>query len=163
MTKRPFSHAIIRFAATGFWSGCSPIMPGTTGSIAAFLLAVFLFPRLAPEYHVWTAFGLIAACTVFGLLFCRILLRSGRYGPEDKDPQEIVIDEFAGYFVSVIGITDSAATMLLALICFRLFDIVKPPPVNMLDSLPGAWGIMLDDLAAGVYAALVCRAVLSLW
>ncbi len=77
-----------------------------------------------------------------------------------KDPQFVVIDEVAGQIVTMIAAPVSWKTVVLGFILFRGFDIVKPPPVRQLESLPEGFGIVLDDVAAGLYAWLVMQALL---
>jgi phosphatidylglycerophosphatase A len=69
-----------------------------------------------------------------------------------KDPQFVVIDEVAGQLISLIGVPLGWKTFLAGFILFRVFDIVKPPPVRQLERLPEGTGIVLDDVAAGIYA-----------
>jgi phosphatidylglycerophosphatase A len=77
-----------------------------------------------------------------------------------KDPQFVVIDEVAGQLVTLIGAPVAWKSLSLGLILFRGFDIVKPPPVRFLERLPEGTGIVVDDLAAGLYALAVMQAVL---
>ncbi len=71
-----------------------------------------------------------------------------------EDPQHVVIDEVAGQWIALIACPVDWRHALLALLLFRAFDIVKPWPARQLENLPGGWGIMLDDVAAGLYALL---------
>jgi len=77
-----------------------------------------------------------------------------------KDPQFVVIDEVAGQLVALIAVPLSWKTFLAGFILFRIFDIFKPPPVRQLEALPEGTGIVLDDIAAGVYALLVMQLLL---
>lgn len=77
-----------------------------------------------------------------------------------KDPQFVVIDEVVGQLIALIAVPLSWKTFLLSFILFRIFDIFKPPPVRQLESLPEGTGIVLDDMAAGVYALLVMQLLL---
>jgi phosphatidylglycerophosphatase A len=77
-----------------------------------------------------------------------------------KDPQFVVIDEVAGQLVSLIAVPLAWKTFLSAFILFRIFDIIKPPPVHQLEALPEGAGIVLDDVAAGLYALLVMHLLL---
>ena len=163
MKKSSLKEKVAHCIATGLWSGLSPIMPGTVGSVAAFLLSLLVFRFIEPESHITVSLTILAFCVLAGLWSCGVLLRSDQYDSENHDPQEFVIDEFAGYFVAVTGLTQSVTHMLVGLFCFRAFDILKPPPVNTVEQLPGAWGIMFDDIVAGIYAAIVTRAIISLW
>ena len=157
------SQKIARFFATGFYSGLSPIIPGTVGSVAAFLIAFFLLPLFSADYHLPLVLGLALGSFAIGVPCCNYLLASAHYEEDEKDPGEFVIDEFAGFFVTIVGLPYGVWNLLLALICFRIFDILKPPPVSTLEKFPQGWGIMLDDVAAGVYGAMLCWAVLSMW
>lgn len=77
-----------------------------------------------------------------------------------KDPQIVVIDEVAGQIVALIAAPLSWKTLLVGFILFRMFDILKPPPVRQLEKLPEGTGIMVDDLAAGLYALIVMQLLL---
>jgi phosphatidylglycerophosphatase A len=77
-----------------------------------------------------------------------------------KDPQFVVIDEVAGQFITLIAIPVSWKSLLLGFILFRLFDIVKPPPVRQLERLPEGIGIVVDDVAAGLYALVIMQVAL---
>jgi phosphatidylglycerophosphatase A len=77
-----------------------------------------------------------------------------------KDPQFVVIDEVAGQLITLIAVPVTWKTFLAGFILFRVFDIVKPPPVRQLEKLPGGTGIVLDDVAAGLYALAVMQILL---
>lgn len=79
-----------------------------------------------------------------------------------KDPDFVVIDEVAGQLVSLLGVPLSGVSVLTAFVLFRVFDIVKPPPVRQLERLPAGIGIMFDDLAAGLYASALLQCALRL-
>ena len=79
---------------------------------------------------------------------------------DKKDPSQVVIDEVAGQWVALAGLPLEPVTLIAGFALFRLFDIVKPWPVGRLERFPGASGIMLDDLAAGLIAHLILRFVL---
>jgi phosphatidylglycerophosphatase A len=78
-----------------------------------------------------------------------------------KDPSVVVCDEIAGFMVAMAFIPVTAATVLAAFLLFRLFDIVKPPPLRQAEALPGGLGIVADDVLAGVLANLVLRGLLA--
>lgn len=140
-------NAISKLVATAFGAGYSPRAPGTCGTAVAVPLAWAL-----ASLSVWQ-FSLVAlGVTVLGIYCAQ---RAGRaWGTEDD--QRIVIDEVAGYLVTMIPADRSSwAALAIGFVVFRLFDIVKPPPVRWLDEhLPGGWGVMLDDVAAGVLGAI---------
>jgi phosphatidylglycerophosphatase A len=77
-----------------------------------------------------------------------------------KDPQWVVIDETAGQLIALIGVPLAWKSFLAGLILFRFFDILKPPPVRQLERLPEGVGIVIDDVAAGLYALLVMHLLL---
>lgn len=81
----------------------------------------------------------------------------------NKDPQVVVIDEVAGQLIALIAAPLGWKTFLTAFILFRGFDIVKPPPVRQLESLPEGAGIVLDDVAAGIYALVVMQILLRIF
>jgi phosphatidylglycerophosphatase A len=75
-----------------------------------------------------------------------------------KDPSEVVLDEVAGQAIALIAVPVSWKYAICSLILFRAFDIIKPPPVRQLEALPGGMGIMMDDVAAGIFALLLVQA-----
>ena len=118
-------------AGTFFGAGLMKPGPGTWGSVAALVL-----------WWVLAHAGTIVA------------RETGR-----EDPGHVVLDEVAGQWITLIACPVDWKHALLALLFFRVFDIVKPWPARQLENLPGGWGIMLDDVAAGLYALLVLQIV----
>jgi len=103
---------------------------------------------LAPALRMPVAIALAIAVTLIGIPAATQVARgSGR-----KDPQFVVIDEVAGQLVALIAVPLAWKSFLAGFILFRVFDIVKPPPVRQLEALPEGAGIVLDDVAAGLYA-----------
>jgi len=144
------SRSIARLLATWFFCGRSPKAPGTAGSLAALIIAIVLH-----EYAGFTRwhFLLLAA-----ILFLPAVWAAGvtARAANLKDPQFVVVDEVLGQWIALAGAQSlNWKSYLAAFVVFRLFDIWKPPPVRQLESLPGGWGINMDDVMAGVYAALV--------
>lgn len=136
--------------ATWFGCGYTPVAPGTVGSIAAWIIA--LAAGIALDWgraHLIAAILLTAGPAIWAA--GRAAVRAG-----DHDPQHVVIDEVLGMWLTLCGATVfNWRSSLLALALFRVFDIWKPFPVRQLESLPGGVGIVADDVAAGVWAALV--------
>lgn len=128
--------------------GYLPTAPGTFGSLFALLVYYLLEPSLSVQ-----AFSLVLV-TVVGTIAAHraeILLN-------EKDSGHIVIDEFAGYGVSIFMLPGTLFFLIAAFLLFRLFDILKPPPIRWIErTLPGGSGIVADDLMAGVYANLVLQ------
>ena len=139
--------------ATFFGAGLGKPGPGTYGSIAAVLLwAAFAFGAHPTRFTLNCALVAgIALSIVLGVPAATIAAReSGRH-----DPGFVVIDEVAGQWIALFACPAHWVPALLALILFRLFDITKPFPARQLESLPEGWGIVFDDVAAGLYALLV--------
>jgi phosphatidylglycerophosphatase A len=124
--------------------------PGTWGSVAAVLLWAAESMGGHPSAHTMLV-GLliwIALAIGLGVPAATIVAReSGR-----KDPQFVVIDEVAGQWIALLFCPPDWRSALIALALFRLFDITKPFPVRQLENLPEGWGIVFDDVAAGLYA-----------
>ena len=142
---------------TFFGAGLLKPGPGTYGSISAVLLwyatAHLLHPAQIP-LAIGTAVAAILA-TLIGIPAATIVAReSGR-----EDPGHVVIDEVAGQLIALIAIPADWQHAALSLILFRLFDILKPPPIRQLERLPAGTGIMLDDVAAGLFALAVAQLV----
>lgn len=146
--------------ATGLGTGLLPKAPGTLGS----LLAVLLGEGLSQVVGLVGVVGLAAVSTVAGVpVSGRVAALRGR-----KDPGEIVVDEIAGQAIALAGLHAMLPAgapdplrwglVALAFLLFRVFDILKPGPVDRVQSLPGGWGVMADDLLAGALAGILVGA-----
>jgi phosphatidylglycerophosphatase A len=133
--------------ATGFGSGLAPIAPGTFGSLAALLPWLLL-----RELPLALVFAVIIVCFVLGVLASEwVMARLGR-----GDPGCVVIDEWVGLWIALSVAPPGWVWLLAGFLLFRLFDIAKPWPVGWLERrLKGGVGVMADDAAAGLMAALV--------
>lgn len=135
--------------ATWFGSGYSPKAPGTAGSLAALIIAIAIY--YAAGAGRGTLLVLAAVLMAPGIWSAGVVARELNI----IDPHIVVIDEVIGQWVTLAGTaTFNWESWLAAFILFRLFDIWKPPPVRQLERLPGGWGIVADDVMAGVYGAL---------
>jgi phosphatidylglycerophosphatase A len=103
----------------------------------------------------WVTLGAALCALAIGIPAGTILERES----ERPDPGHVVIDEVAGQWIALIFSRVNLSHLLAGFLLFRLFDIVKPWPARQLERLPGGWGIMLDDVAAGVYAFLFMLAL----
>ncbi len=135
----------------GNWFGCgySPKAPGTVGSLAEMLIAwpLWLYGFNNIRFAVLSVAALWPAIHAAGV----VARETGR-----KDPQIVVVDEVLGQWLALGGaIRLNWRSFLLAFVLFRLFDILKPPPIRLMERIPGGAGIVLDDMGAGIYAALV--------
>ena len=146
--------------ATFFGVGYLKPGPGTWGSVAA----VLLWAAAAGGFHL-SRHGLLLALAIgialsllFGVPAATIVEREcGRH-----DPGFVVIDEVAGQWIALLLSPADWRHGLIALALFRLFDIVKPFPVRGFERLPGGWGIVFDDVAAGLYA-LIVASIVRIW
>ena len=122
--------------------------PGSWASGATVLLWAALAHALAPSLRTPAVVVLTALVVLIGIPAATLAAR----GSGKKDPQFVVIDEVAGQLVALIAVPLAWKSFLAGFILFRVFDIVKPPPVRQLEALPEGTGIVLDDVAAGFYA-----------
>ena len=139
-----------RLIATWLYCGYIPKAPGTAGSLAALGIAGLLqrYAGIGPRWIALLGVILIAPAIWAAGVTARQL--------GIKDPGIVVVDEVAGQWITFAGILHfNWKSWLGALVLFRVFDIWKPAPVRQLEFLPGGAGIVLDDVMAGVYAALV--------
>jgi phosphatidylglycerophosphatase A len=146
--------SVAAVVATGFGSGYSPIAPGTAGSLVGLLL-FWPLRRLPGGIQV----GVVVVCFLIGTAAASSLAR--RVG--SKDPGIVVVDEVVGMWASLLFLPFTAGTAALGFVLFRVMDVVKPYPARQLEDLPGGWGIMSDDLMAGIYANLALRVALLVW
>ena len=135
--------------ATFFGSGLSPIAPGTAGSVASLFIWAPVVMTNTPWYF---RLLLILALYILGTAASNITERK----LNKKDPGLIVIDEVVGQGVALFFAGPSILNIILGFLLFRIFDILKPWPVNLAEkNFTGGTGIMLDDVVAGIYAMMV--------
>jgi len=158
VVKEPRSFSI--WIATGLGAGYFPVAPGTAGSAVGLALVLALRQTsLGPA-------GLAVSLTALsGLLFAVGVWSAGKaekfFGR--VDPGQVVIDEVVGQIITFVATPRVAWVGLLAgFLLFRAFDVVKPFPARQCERFPGGWGIMLDDLVAGVYS-LIALVILGRW
>lgn len=134
------------------WFGCGywPWGPGTVGSLAALVIAIFLH-----EFFSSGRFTLLAMCVILAAPAVWASTRAARL-MNDPDPGGVVVDEVLGQWVALLGAAVLVwKSFVAAFVLFRIFDIWKPWPVHSLEKLPEGAGIVADDVAAGLYAALI--------
>jgi phosphatidylglycerophosphatase A len=149
---------LANWISSGCGSGYALIAPGTFGSVAALIFWWLLFGVNALSATSSTL-ALAAATSCVGTV---AVAYSMRFTPDISDPQWIVIDEWAGLFIALVGLTPSNwMAVLVAFILFRVLDATKLGPVAWAEQLPGAYGVMADDIVAGILTAgslAICRA-----
>jgi phosphatidylglycerophosphatase A len=125
------------------------------GTVAAVVCCICWYLAWTGGYQPFLSIIVTVAITLVGIWSANVV--SKIWG---DDPARVVIDEVAGMCISLIFIPVHVIYLLSALILFRFFDIAKPLFIKKLEQLPGGWGIMLDDILAGIYANFVLQAVL---
>ncbi len=140
---------IWRFAATFFYLGKLPFAPGSWGSLGALLLWLLL--PVTFSVHL----------SVIIILFVLGVYSSSRMAQylDDHDPSEVVIDEVVGMGISLFMLPHSPGLYFLAFILFRVFDILKPSFIYRIQNLSGGWGIMLDDVLAGLLTFTIVKGI----
>lgn len=146
-----------RLLTSCFGLGLLPVAPGTWGSLPSMLIfALLVSMGISNNYILLVMLVLALAGSIVCVGFApAAIARTGK-----NDPGEVVADEFAGQAVTFMGIaaitpSQTCVAAAFGFLLFRLFDIVKPWPIRKLEKLPQGWGILADDLLAGVYAAVV--------
>ena len=145
------SDKFILFLATGFGSGFAPKAPGTVGTVVAILPFLLLQQLSELSYLV-----IVVISAVLGIYLCNKadeLLQS-------HDNKAIVWDEFCGLWITLFMVPQGWQWLLLGFLLFRLFDILKPFPISLLDKhVKGGLGVMVDDLVAGLFAFLILQSI----
>jgi phosphatidylglycerophosphatase A len=157
-SERPAAPLWAKLTGTFFGVGLLHPGPGSWGSAATVLLWWLLTRWIPPGPQPYAALLLAALAVAVGIPGATRVARASGL----KDPQFVVIDEVAGQLITLIAVPVSWKSLLLGFILFRGFDIVKPPPVRQIEQLPEGSGIVLDDVAAGIYALVVIQVVLHL-
>jgi phosphatidylglycerophosphatase A len=142
--------------ATFFGAGRLKPGPGTWGALATLVVWAVVSHFLPDSWVVPTNIAMVALAVGVGIPAATQVARASGV----KDPQFVVIDETAGQLITLIGAPLGWKSFLAGFILFRAFDIVKPPPVRQLERLPEGTGIVLDDVAAGLYGLAVMQLLL---
>lgn len=148
---------IHKFFASGLGLGYIPVGAGTVASVVT-IVAVFLCevvtlsPGQSPSFGLWLF--IISAVTVAGVWSASVV--EADWG---EDSNRVVIDEVAGMLIAIWGLPHTPVWLLAGLVLFRFLDIRKPGPIRRVEQLPGGWGVMLDDVAAGALANVVLQGV----
>lgn len=137
------------FMATAGYAGYVPVAPGTAGSLVG--LAIYAVVRWSGGWGLEV--GVLSTVVVLGIWSATV----GERHFQREDPGYVVIDEVAGMLLTLLWIPVTWFGALVGFLAFRLFDIFKPFPARSAERLPEGWGVMADDLVAGVYGHLVVR------
>lgn len=149
MNKFPLIHKLI---ATSFCFGYFPYGPGTMGAIFGIILWMPLYLWASAELTLMVTIGLILVFTILGVWSSTI---AEKYW--GQDPSRVVMDETVGQWIALLPVSCASPwwEILIAFVLFRFFDIVKPLGVRKMESLPRGYGIMADDILAGIYGAII--------
>jgi phosphatidylglycerophosphatase A len=146
--KRRFGHIFGTFFGVGF----IPIVPATWTSLVVALLFFFV-----PIDGLGWQLAFVAFTVVLGVPACTAL--EEEFG---EDPKQATMDEAAGMAITLLAVPLTPLNVMLGFVLFRVFDVLKPQPARAAEGLPGGWGIMTDDIIAGIYARLAMAAWLWL-
>jgi len=137
--------------ATGFGIGYSPFAPGTLGTLIAIPVYYFLSEIPSPIYEI----------TLIAFFFLSVWIsENAEIIFRKKDDQRIVIDEMIGFLITMLWVPKTTLFIIIGFFLFRFFDILKPSPLRLIDKrLKGGFGIVLDDVMAGVYANVMLQII----
>jgi phosphatidylglycerophosphatase A len=137
--------------ATGFGVGYSPVAPGSLGTLIAIPVYYFLSNISSPIYEI----------TLVGFFFLSVWIsENAEIFFAKKDDQRIVIDEIMGFLITMLWVPQTAILIVIGFFLFRFFDILKPFPIRLLEKrLKGGYGVVLDDVMAGVYANIALQVI----
>ena len=143
------------FIATGFGVGYSRIAPGTLGTLIAVPIYYFLSAITSPLYEI----------TLIGFFFLSVWISENAeifFGK--KDDRRIVVDEIVGFLITMLWVPKTLPFIIMGFFLFRFFDILKPFPIRRMErKLKGGFGVVLDDVMAGIYSNIVlCLILLAL-
>lgn len=138
---------LIKFLATGFFVGYTPFVPGTAATLLA-LGIYLLLPINLPLYLIFIFFSFFFGVYLAGKA-------EKLFG--NKDDRRIVIDEIIGFFVAMLFLPGTPKFIFLVFFLFRFFDIFKFSLIRKVQGLPGGWGVMLDDLFAGLFTNFILQ------
>ena len=136
-----------QFAATFFYLGKLPFFPGAWGSLGALILWTFLPLSYPLQLFIISLFFIVGVISSKKIALER----------DDHDPSEVVIDEAVGMGIALFMLPHSIAMYSIAFILFRIFDIFKPSFIYRIQKISGGWGIMLDDVLAGIITWSICQ------
>jgi phosphatidylglycerophosphatase A len=139
------------FLATGFGVGYSPLAPGTLGTLIAIPVYYFLSEIPPPVYEI----------TLIGFFFLSVWIsENAEVFFRKKDDSRIVIDEMMGFLITMLWVPKTTLFIIVGFILFRFFDILKPFPIRHLEKrLEGGFGVVLDDVMAGIYSNIILQII----
>lgn len=157
--------AINKLIITGGGTGYLPIAPGTWGSAA--MCVLYLLIGWSAGERSWVVSAAMGAVAILATIGCVLLGPRTETAFGRKDPSQCTLDEWAGQALALVMLPAGGAHGRLiaagaGFVAFRAFDIVKPPPARQMEKLPYGWGVVADDLIAGLYANIFAQLFLRL-
>jgi len=150
-----FKEKVVMFIATGCFIGKIPFAPGTFGSLAGILLC-FILSKTSEPVAIF--------CIILFIIFSIWIAGDAEKILKIKDPGSIVIDEIAGMAVTLIGLPFNLFYVATGFIIFRVLDITKPFPIRYIEKrISGGAGVVLDDVAAGIFGNIILRIIFFLF
>ena len=149
---------LARLFSTGLGIGYSPVAPGTMGALATVIIYWF-----CPDLSALQLFVFCIVITLIGIFTSSITEKEFQENAGNNslhDPGIIIVDEIVGMLVALIALPKTLPFIIAAFVLFRFFDIVKPFPIKKIEKLPTGWGIMLDDIAAGIFSNVILQLIL---
>ena len=140
------TRAVILFISQGAYTGRSPVAPGTAGTVLGVLL--YLWIKELPSWQYASLCILLFAVGTWAAGRAEVIL-------DRRDSPTIVIDEIAGYLLAMSMAPTTWGFIAAGFILFRVFDVVKPFPLKRLQDIHGGFGVMLDDIGAGIYTCII--------
>ncbi|HJM33543.1 MAG: phosphatidylglycerophosphatase A [Candidatus Marinimicrobia bacterium] len=150
-----FQIKIAEIIGTAAFIGRLPLAPGTWGSAAALLVWYFIAPCIESPLFLLITLALF----FIGVVVSDILIEAWN----EDDPSAIVIDEWVGQWIALWLVPHSIAWGLMAFLWFRLFDILKPGPVQLMEDMKSGVGVMMDDVVAGILALFMTMSIHYFW
>jgi phosphatidylglycerophosphatase A len=138
-----------------FGMGFIGIVPATLGSAGMGVILLSLSPWVTRPILFLVSLGLLFAGKVLATAVERIM--------NERDPRPFVLDECLGMVLSLLFVQLTLVNTIIAFLLFRFFDVVKPYPCRRMEKVPHGWGVMLDDVVAGLYAGLVLATMRTFW
>ncbi len=151
-------NSIANILASGLFVGKLPFAPGTFGTLVAIPIILIYWNK-----GLMAQFSITMAVYLIGIWASTVIVGDTANNTEKShiDPDFVVIDEIAGYMVTMLYIEPTLVHLGIGFVLFRIFDILKPPPIKMFEKLPSGLGIMTDDIIAGIYAWIVLFALVK--
>ncbi len=149
-----------KIIGTGFGSGYSPVAPGTAGAFIACGILWILQAIFPSQYSGGWGQMQWLLLLIIPFFFLGVQSANRLEAVWGSDPSRIVIDEMVGVWIAMLGVPFSITNLALAFVLFRIFDIWKPLGIRKMEDFKSGWGVMMDDVLAGIYALILLHGYL---